>query len=156
MEKGQKNQSPRRRKSHYRSPSFNTYNLSSTKSKLPKQPFYPNHGATAWSTSPNLDLDQRNFPNPGQIAAAFSEFANKTMQRYLESNLKIEKFSLWMKSTEGDRDPLLANELISKALRMGVHDLNFEIHPPIDTFVLPDEVLGAETLIGLSLIGVQN
>ncbi|GFP90319.1 F-box/LRR-repeat protein at4g14096 [Phtheirospermum japonicum] len=109
----------------------------------------------AWSTSPNLDLDQRNFPNPGQIAAAFSEFANKTMQRYLESNLKIEKFSLWMKSTEGDRDPLLANELISKALRMGVHDLNFEIHPPIDTFVLPDEVLGAETLIGLSLIGCK-
>ncbi|GFQ06562.1 F-box/LRR-repeat protein at4g14096 [Phtheirospermum japonicum] len=60
----------------------------------------------AWSTSPNLDLDQRNIHNRGQIANAFSEFANKTMQRYLESNLKIEKFSLWMHSTKGDRGPL--------------------------------------------------
>ncbi|KAI3469459.1 hypothetical protein Pfo_026122 [Paulownia fortunei] len=59
-----------------------------------------------------------------------------------------------MKSTEGDRNSL-ANELIVKALKMGVNDLNFEFHPPSLAFVLPHEVLGAETLIRLSVIGCK-
>ncbi|KAK6130431.1 hypothetical protein DH2020_035841 [Rehmannia glutinosa] len=114
----------------------------------------------AWLTSPNLHLDERNFQKRGgesptsQIADGFSEFAKKTMQRYQTLNLKIEKFSLWMKSNEGDRNSL-ASELIVKAVKMSVNDLKFEFHPPTETFVLPREVLGAETLIGLSVIGCK-
>ncbi|KAK6161544.1 hypothetical protein DH2020_004925 [Rehmannia glutinosa] len=114
----------------------------------------------SWLTSPNLDFDERNFLNrcyespQSQIADGFSEFAKKTMERYQKLNLKIEKFRLWMKSTKVDRNSL-ANELILKALKMCVNNLDLEFHSPTETFVLPDEVLGAETLIRLSVIGCK-
>ncbi|GFQ03115.1 hypothetical protein PHJA_002455300 [Phtheirospermum japonicum] len=68
----------------------------------------------AWSTRPNLDLDDTNFNGYRGDSKfdEFSEFTKKTIQRYEQSNLNIESFKLCIKSPWGD----LANDLIMREL----------------------------------------
>ncbi|GFP88652.1 putative F-box/LRR-repeat protein at3g59230 [Phtheirospermum japonicum] len=87
---------------------------------------------TAWLTRPNLDFDQRLFPNCGD---EFSEFTRTTLLRYQDLNLKIESFKLRMKGWEKYSHPL-ANVLIAKAIENGATDLNFELSPSTLMFVL--------------------
>ncbi|KAG8370095.1 hypothetical protein BUALT_Bualt14G0081900 [Buddleja alternifolia] len=107
----------------------------------------------AWLTTPNLNFDERYFPkrrngdSESEAADRFASFMNRTMQRYQERNLNIVKFRLWMKSTELG-SVSLANELIMKALKMGVYDLNLDLNA---MYALPHEMLEAETLIKLSV-----
>ncbi|KAH6756159.1 hypothetical protein C2S53_004258 [Perilla frutescens var. hirtella] len=97
----------------------------------------------AWFKRPNLNFDQRDF------CYGFSEFTKKTMQRYEDFNLKIVSFTLRMKYDFGS--PSLAKELIVRAMKLGAIDLKIEFYNPYLPFVLPEEVLGSETLAILSL-----
>ncbi|GFP87958.1 putative F-box/LRR-repeat protein at3g18150 [Phtheirospermum japonicum] len=67
----------------------------------------------AWLTRPNLDFNGRDWG-----VKRFLEFAKKTMQRYGESNLIIESFSLSMDRRKRD-DCVLGDELIARALKLG-------------------------------------
>ncbi|KAG8370087.1 hypothetical protein BUALT_Bualt14G0081100 [Buddleja alternifolia] len=115
----------------------------------------------AWLTSPNLDFDVRNFENrrigdsKSEAADRFRSFVKKTMKRYQELNLKIVKFRVWMRVSKPNLVSF-ANELILKALKMGVIDLNLEFPSYYyEMYALPHEVLEAETLIRLSAIGCK-
>ncbi|KAG8370091.1 hypothetical protein BUALT_Bualt14G0081500 [Buddleja alternifolia] len=109
----------------------------------------------AWLTAPNLDFDARNFQKrrngESEVEAAerFQNFVKKTMQRYQELNLKIVKFRLWMTKYVSIS---VANELITKALKMDVSDLNLDFSPQEWKPILPYEVLEAQRLIRLSAI----
>ncbi|CAA0843412.1 Unknown protein [Striga hermonthica] len=140
---------------------------------------------TAWLTSPHLELDESDFERKFSYEEEdsddsdsdsdsddsyeeesgnrptidrFSVFAKKTVQRYEDSNLKIESFRLRMnyyKRREWDDNLIgLGYELIVKALRLGATRLdlqltNFDDERPI----LPHEVFEAENLVELSVEG---
>ncbi|KAL6587440.1 hypothetical protein OROMI_000418 [Orobanche minor] len=107
----------------------------------------------AWSTRPNLDFDQINFPISTNT---FSELTKKTMQRYEDLNLKVETLRLKMSRIEDPNIKVsLANELIARVMKLGVVDLNLDLSSGISDpcCLLTDEVLGSQTLTRLSLSG---
>ncbi|KAL8524860.1 hypothetical protein ACS0TY_014464 [Phlomoides rotata] len=104
----------------------------------------------AWLTRPNLDFDQSDF---NQLIA-FSIFSKTTLQRYQESDLKIESFKLRISGWER-AGYALADELIVKAIEIGATDIDFELCPATVTFSLPHGVLGSETLTRLSVKGCK-
>ncbi|KAL9161441.1 hypothetical protein ABFS82_07G021800 [Erythranthe guttata] len=91
---------------------------------------------SAWLTRPDLALDERNFA--AAAAHSFSDHAAKTMDRYEKSNLKIENFKLWLHIGNRDRRSL-ANELIRRALKIGVFNLSLKLR-------LPDSIILTSTL----------
>ncbi|KAH6808787.1 hypothetical protein C2S51_026570 [Perilla frutescens var. frutescens] len=106
----------------------------------------------AWSTRPNLDFDERRHFRR-RSGVGFSDFAMKTMQRYEDLKLRIGSFRLEMLGAE-PHDQSLARELIVKAMKLGADDLNVGFVTAYPTsFVLPEEVLGSETLVRLSVTG---
>ncbi|GFP98396.1 F-box/LRR-repeat protein at3g59200 [Phtheirospermum japonicum] len=105
---------------------------------------------SAWLTRPNLDFD---YNGTGGVDEELLEFAKKTIKRYEESELSIESFRLcmgsgWYKFYHG-------NELIAKALRMGVTHLTLQLESYNLDIVLPPEVLAAQNLVGLSVEGCK-
>ncbi|GFP89487.1 F-box/LRR-repeat protein at2g42730 [Phtheirospermum japonicum] len=107
---------------------------------------------SAWLTRPNLHFNETEINIPTD---EFLEFANKTVERYEESNLNIESFGLFTESRmRGDSDRN-AKELILKALKIGANDLTFQIRCYDWEFVLPHEVFGSENLVGLSVKGCK-
>ncbi|GER35535.1 F-box family protein [Striga asiatica] len=138
---------------------------------------------SAWLTSPHLELDdsdfERNFSygeeedddfdeddydedeeESGDHPAIdeFSVFAKKTVQRYEDSNLKIESFRLRMnyyKRCKWDDNLIgLAYELIVRALRLGATCLDLQLTGFSDERpILPHEVFEAENLVELSVEG---
>ncbi|GER35536.1 F-box/RNI-like superfamily protein [Striga asiatica] len=112
---------------------------------------------SAWLTRLDVDLDESDFGNHRAIDK-FSVFAKKTVQRYEESNLKIESFRLRMnysKRCEWDDNLTgLAYELIVKALRLGATRLDLQLtHFNDERPILPHEVFEAENLVELSVEG---
>ncbi|KAL3645019.1 hypothetical protein CASFOL_010199 [Castilleja foliolosa] len=112
----------------------------------------------AWLTLPNLDFDDTYFgvshyPYDNSSAEDFENHAKKTIKRYGQSNLKIESFKLCMKIDQCGRAEL-ANKLIVKALRFGATRLCLRLERS-NSFVLPDEVFGADNLVELSLSGCR-
>ncbi|KAL3640862.1 hypothetical protein CASFOL_015830 [Castilleja foliolosa] len=108
---------------------------------------------SAWLTRTNLELTDYYFNTTGGYYYAgfnygFSEFAKKTIQRYEESNLTIQRLRLYMCGSTSMVD--LASELIVRALKLGVTHLNLMIDYS-KIFVLPHEVLECENLVELSL-----
>ncbi|KAL3645026.1 hypothetical protein CASFOL_010206 [Castilleja foliolosa] len=101
---------------------------------------------SAWLTRPNLDFDDTYFGDDD-----FSEYAEKTIKRYEQLNLKIESFNLCMNINHKSRAEL-ANKLIVKALRIGASRLCLRLKRG-DSFVLPNEVFGADNLVELSVSG---
>ncbi|KAL3650299.1 hypothetical protein CASFOL_006702 [Castilleja foliolosa] len=98
---------------------------------------------SAWLTRPNLDLDIDDVGGD-----EFSEFANKTILRYEQSNLKIESLRLCI---GGEGSGVLANDLIMGALKIGATHLN--VRNSDRRIVLSQEVFEAENLVELSLEG---
>ncbi|KAL3650307.1 hypothetical protein CASFOL_006710 [Castilleja foliolosa] len=96
---------------------------------------------SAWLTRPNLDLDVDDVGGD-----KFSEFTKKTIQRYEQSNLKIESLRLCIGS-EGSG--VLANDLIMGALKIGATHL--DVRNSHRRIVLSQEVFEAENLVELSL-----
>ncbi|GER35533.1 F-box/RNI-like superfamily protein [Striga asiatica] len=84
----------------------------------------------AWLTRLHVDLDESDFGYRPAIDK-FSVFAKKTVQRYEDSNLKIESFRLRMDYSErykwDDNFIGLAYELIVKALRLGATRLDLQL-----------------------------
>ncbi|KAL3645021.1 hypothetical protein CASFOL_010201 [Castilleja foliolosa] len=113
----------------------------------------------AWLTLPNLEFDDTYFGASHYFgvnhssAEDFENHAKKTIKRYGQSNLKIESFKLCMKIDHYDRAEL-ANKLIVKALRFGATRLCLRLKIS-NSFVLPDEVFGADNLVELSLSGCR-
>lgn len=112
----------------------------------------------AWLTHPTLDFDDRNFrsicstclgPNH---AARFWNFVKKTVQRYEESLLKVERLKLQLYRPDSDSSSL-TNELILKVVKMGVEEIDLDTS--IWNHILPHEVLETETLVKLSLSRVR-
>ncbi|KAL3629454.1 hypothetical protein CASFOL_026676 [Castilleja foliolosa] len=112
------------------------------------------HWYSAWSTRPNLDFDNRDFPSRGSKKCddRLKDFAKKTIQRYEELNLTIESIGLrvdwWQK-----RRLSHFNELVLNAIQMGSTDLKLHLMDPTTFFSLPKELLGSENLVRLSAIG---
>ncbi|KAL3640858.1 hypothetical protein CASFOL_015826 [Castilleja foliolosa] len=107
---------------------------------------------SAWLTRPILVFNEDDFERYSNHddGLSFSEFAKKITQRYEESNLRIERIVIHIKNgTSFWID--LASDLIVRALKIGATHINCEYH----TFVLPHEVLEAENLVELSLVGVR-
>ncbi|CAA0822018.1 Unknown protein [Striga hermonthica] len=92
----------------------------------------------AWLTRPNLDFDRSHF----SFAYEFSDFMDKSIQRYEESNLEIESFSLTMDSLNDLREDVI------KALGMGVTRLSLKLHESYASYcsVVPAEVFGCKDL----------
>ncbi|KAL3629457.1 hypothetical protein CASFOL_026679 [Castilleja foliolosa] len=110
------------------------------------------HWYSAWSTRPNLDFDHRDFPSPYHNPGLFKNFVKKTIQRYEELNLSIESINLFVKWYEANCISL-SNELILKAMQMGVTDLKLHLMYLYPLLSLPKELLGSEKLVRLSAIG---
>ncbi|KAL8515516.1 hypothetical protein ACS0TY_014271 [Phlomoides rotata] len=112
---------------------------------------------TAWLTRPNLDFDQNNFLgkfNDHEDVSRFWGFMNKTVQRYEDSNLKIESLRLWMYDWfTSYYEQTVAREVIIKAIKMGAIDLCITFQKEDSLFALPHEVFGSENLIRLSVDG---
>ncbi|KAL3640870.1 hypothetical protein CASFOL_015838 [Castilleja foliolosa] len=117
---------------------------------------------SAWLTRPILEFNENDFQRYRTAPVLgwddddvfnydFPDFAKKTIQRYEESNLKIERFSLCIK-TEISSMVDLASELILRALKIGVTHLSCDY---FREFVLPKEVFEAENLVKLSLVGCK-
>ncbi|KAL3645025.1 hypothetical protein CASFOL_010205 [Castilleja foliolosa] len=109
---------------------------------------------SAWLTRPNLDFNDSYFrigPTDTSILDRFSKYAKKTIKRYEQSNLKIESFKLCMETDKYDGTEL-ASKLIVKALRMGATRLCVRLSKN-NSFVLPNEVFGADNLVELSVSG---
>ncbi|KAL3645006.1 hypothetical protein CASFOL_010186 [Castilleja foliolosa] len=104
---------------------------------------------SAWLTRPNLDFDDTNYDYDFSAVDDFKKYAKKTIKRYEESNLKIESFKLCMDFNCYGRAEL-AYKLIVKALRMGATRLCLRLSDN-SSFVLPNEVFGADNLVELSL-----
>ncbi|KAL3640867.1 hypothetical protein CASFOL_015835 [Castilleja foliolosa] len=109
---------------------------------------------SAWLTRPNLELADYYFKTTGGydyegFNYGFSKFAKKTIQRYEESNLTIERLSLDMKTRISSMVDL-ASELIVRTLKIGVTHLNLSCDH-CTKFVLPHAVLESEILVQLSL-----
>ncbi|CAA0821998.1 Putative F-box/LRR-repeat protein [Striga hermonthica] len=100
----------------------------------------------AWLTRPNLDFDFSQL----SIVVEVSELMDKTIRRYEESNLKIESLSLIMGSSN-----CLCEDLIIKALRMGVTRLSLQLSNENGCDQVLAEVLGSEHLVELSLQGCR-
>ncbi|GFQ06514.1 F-box/LRR-repeat protein at3g59200 [Phtheirospermum japonicum] len=100
----------------------------------------------AWLTRPNLVFDETDFyPETHKCL----EYAKKTIQRYGESNSKIESFKLCIRnewSVSSDH----VKEIILAALKLRATHLSFKL---LRDFVLPNEVFGSENLVGLSVEG---
>ncbi|GFQ03635.1 putative F-box/FBD/LRR-repeat protein at5g56810 [Phtheirospermum japonicum] len=109
---------------------------------------------TAWLTRPNVVLDENDFLRFGYQIDGFPDLAKKTLQRYEDTKLKIDSLRLCLCRHSAEfREPrvgTLSNELIVKALGMGITHLHVEVNWDI---VLTREVFGAENLVGLSLDG---
>ncbi|KAL8515488.1 hypothetical protein ACS0TY_014246 [Phlomoides rotata] len=90
----------------------------------------------------------------GKEAAQTTIFSKTTLQRYQESDLKIESFKLRISGWER-AGYALADELIVKAIEIGATDIDFELCPATVTFSLPHGVLGSETLTRLSVKGCK-
>ncbi|GFP86567.1 hypothetical protein PHJA_000800500 [Phtheirospermum japonicum] len=112
---------------------------------------------SAWLTRPNLDLDETNFNGYRGDSKfdEFSEFAKKTIKRYEQSNLNIESFRLQIKNPWGNlainASGDLANDLITRALRIGATHLSFQQVGPYESVVLSPELFEAENLVGISV-----
>ncbi|KAL3650312.1 hypothetical protein CASFOL_006715 [Castilleja foliolosa] len=102
---------------------------------------------SAWLTRPNLDLDLY-FMGGDDL-----EYANKTIQRYEQSNLKIESLRLCIWSPLGGDFVHLANDLFTRALKIGATHLSFR-HSPRKV-ILPQVVFEAENLVELSVHGCK-
>ncbi|KAL3645011.1 hypothetical protein CASFOL_010191 [Castilleja foliolosa] len=109
---------------------------------------------SAWLTRPNLDFDDTYF---GEYFHSnvdkFKIYAKKTIKRYEQLNLKIESFNLCMEIDQYGRTAL-AKKLIMKALRIGATRLCVRLKRG-DSFVLPNEVFGADNLVELSVSGCR-
>ncbi|KAL3645032.1 hypothetical protein CASFOL_010212 [Castilleja foliolosa] len=108
---------------------------------------------SAWLTRPNLDLDDIYFIRSHNQNDDFKQLAKKTIKRYEQSNLKIESFNLCMGMSQYGPAGALANNLIVKALKLGATRLYLRLRNDfnMNTFVLPNEVFGADNLVELSL-----
>ncbi|KAL3640852.1 hypothetical protein CASFOL_015820 [Castilleja foliolosa] len=105
---------------------------------------------SAWLTLPNLKFNEWDFErySDRDDGLRFSEYANKIIQRYEESNLRIESLVIYIKIG----GPLLINltsELIVRALKLGATHISCNFL----SLVLPPEVFEAENLVKLSLVG---
>ncbi|KAL3645034.1 hypothetical protein CASFOL_010214 [Castilleja foliolosa] len=117
---------------------------------------------SAWLTRPNLDLDDSHFKGShnrrysGEYKRSsvddFKVHSKKTIERYEQSNLKIESFNLCMYLYHYDYFDELAEELIVKALRIGATRICLRLDRN-KSFVLPNEVFGADNLVELSVRG---
>ncbi|KAL3650302.1 hypothetical protein CASFOL_006705 [Castilleja foliolosa] len=101
---------------------------------------------SAWLTRPNLD-----FPIPYHGKDKYLELAENTIQRYEQSNLKIE--SLFIHGSLGVEFVDLANDLITRALKIGATHLS--VHNSSTEMVLSQGVFEAENVIELSLHGFK-
>ncbi|KAL3645020.1 hypothetical protein CASFOL_010200 [Castilleja foliolosa] len=116
---------------------------------------------SAWLTRPNLDFDDTHFKVSGDYdydfnysgVDNFKKYAKKTIKRYEQLNLKIESFKLCMEMNRYGRTEL-AKKLIVKALRIGATRLYVRLKRR-DSFVLPNEVFGADNLVELSVSGCR-
>ncbi|KAL3644995.1 hypothetical protein CASFOL_010175 [Castilleja foliolosa] len=106
----------------------------------------------AWLTRPNLVFDDSHFKRTNIQNDDFRVYVNKTIKRYEQPNLKIESFKLFMRLYHYGCTGELAKELIVKALRFGATRLCLRLRPS-NSFVLPDEVFGADNLVELSVSG---
>lgn len=97
----------------------------------------------AWSTRPTVYLDaDDHFLYPfSKWHQLFDELSQMTMQRYIDLSLKVDSLRL----RDGINND---NYLIADALKMGATDLQLELHL---SFTLPQDVLGSETLLRLSV-----
>ncbi|KAL8485156.1 hypothetical protein ACS0TY_027451 [Phlomoides rotata] len=101
----------------------------------------------AWSTRPNLEFSDLDIPAPHVLL----KFAKETMQKYEESNRKIQSFRLRMDDCSWI-NIYMFKELIVKAMKLGTTDLDVKLYTDKrNDFVLPLEVLESETLVRLSL-----
>ncbi|KAL3645024.1 hypothetical protein CASFOL_010204 [Castilleja foliolosa] len=112
---------------------------------------------SAWLTRPNLDFDDTHFKVSGDYdydysgVDNFKKYAKKTIKRYEQLNLKIESFKLCIEMNQYGRTEL-AKKLIVKALKIGATRLCVRLKRR-DSFVLPNEVFGADNLVELSVSG---
>ncbi|KAL3650301.1 hypothetical protein CASFOL_006704 [Castilleja foliolosa] len=104
---------------------------------------------SAWLTHPNLDF----YITRGGEARL--ELAEKTIERYEQSNLKIESLKLCNESRRGLNVDfgVFANDLITRALKIGVTHLSVEDYD--GDMVLSQDVFEAENLVELSLLGCK-
>ncbi|KAL3640850.1 hypothetical protein CASFOL_015818 [Castilleja foliolosa] len=104
---------------------------------------------SAWLTRPNLEFNEWDFERYSnrEDGLRFYEFAKKIIQRYEESNLRIDRLVIHMK-TGGPLLKDLTSELIVKALKLGASHIYCEC----GSLVLPREVFEAENLVELSLV----
>ncbi|CAA0822000.1 F-box protein [Striga hermonthica] len=98
----------------------------------------------AWLNRPNLDFDICYFSSVDK----FLKLMGKAIQRYEESNLNIESFSLTMDMLNNS-----CENLIIKALGMGVPRLSLQLSAAPSCSVVPAEVFGCKDLVKLSLTG---
>ncbi|KAL3645008.1 hypothetical protein CASFOL_010188 [Castilleja foliolosa] len=111
---------------------------------------------SAWLTRPNLDLDDTYFRVweyriDHSSVDKFRKYAKKTIKRYEQSSLQIGSFNLCMEMNQYGRTAL-AKKLIVKALKIGATRLCVQLKR-CDSFVLPNEVFGADNLVELSVSG---
>ncbi|CAA0822016.1 Putative F-box/LRR-repeat protein [Striga hermonthica] len=108
----------------------------------------------AWLTRPNLEFNRYDFyfDYDDDDDDEFLEFMEKTIQRYEESNLKIESFSLTMDMLNSSCETMMI-----KALGMGVTRLSLVLRESYASYcsLLPAEVFGCKDLVELSLSGCR-
>ncbi|KAL3650308.1 hypothetical protein CASFOL_006711 [Castilleja foliolosa] len=104
---------------------------------------------SAWLTRPNLD-----FSIPKRGKHKYFKLVEKTIQRYEQSNLKIESLRLCNQSRSVRVDfEVFANDLIMRALKIGATHLSVEYND--GDMVLSQGVFEAENLVELSLNGCK-
>ncbi|KAL3650305.1 hypothetical protein CASFOL_006708 [Castilleja foliolosa] len=105
---------------------------------------------SAWLTRPNLD-----FPIPYRGKDKYLELAEKTIQRYEQSNLKIESLTLCICNPRygGVEYGAPANDLITRALKIGASRLSVRHYP--EKMVLSQGLFESENLVELSLDGCE-